>query len=110
MARVNVPVTSITRTGVVAPSETSGDAGNGNSVANNGSILIEVRNSNGSATTRTLSISFPTTVDGQAVVAKTYPIAAGVTKRIGPFPTKDYGTTLQLDPDHADLKLLAWRL
>ncbi|WP_331445853.1 hypothetical protein [Streptomyces xanthochromogenes] len=110
MARVNVPVTLITRAGVAPGSEVAGDATNGNSVANSsGDVWIEVRNS-GSTVARLLSANFANTVDGVTVDAKTWSIPISTSRRIGPFPVKYYGTTLNLDVDNAELKLSAYRM
>jgi hypothetical protein len=69
-----MPATAITPTAVgnktpvslPAPaSGTAADATNGNSVANGGSTLLLIYNSG--ASTRTVTVAFTTTVDGQAV-------------------------------------------
>lgn len=109
MPRVDVPVTQITRTGVAPATEVNGDATNNHSVANDGSVWIEVRNS-GSTVARVVSARFPNTVDGQTVPARTWSIPTSSTRRIGPFPVGKYGTTLLIDVDNAELKLAAYRL
>ncbi|MFE9684166.1 hypothetical protein [Streptomyces sp. NPDC006285] len=106
MPRVTIPVTQINRAGVVAPTETNGDATNNHVVANNGRVWLEVRNSG--AVSRTVTFRFPGLTDGQSVTPRTASIAASVTKRFGPFPTGDYGAQLQVDVDNAELKLLAF--
>lgn len=107
MARGVVPVTEITRTGVAEPAETNGDATNNHVIANDGNMWIEVRNSNGASTARTLTIHLTGARDGQAPAPKTYSIAAAATRRIGPFPVSLYGSAMQVDVDNAELKLLA---
>ncbi|MFV8127529.1 hypothetical protein [Streptomyces syringium] len=109
MPRVNVPVTSITRTGVAPATEVNGDATNNHSLDNNGSTWIEVRNS-GSTVARTMSAVYANTVDGQTVPAKTYSIPTSSTRRIGPFPVRLFGTLLLIDVDNAELKLTAYTL
>lgn len=111
MARGNIPVTSIVRAGVAAASETTGDPTNNHQLANNGSTTFLVaRNTNGASTARTLTVRLPGLRDGQTISPRTYSIAAGATRYIGPFPTKDYGGTLQVDVDNAELMLRAFQI
>jgi hypothetical protein len=107
--RVDVPVTLITRNGVAPATETNGDATNNHSVVNDGTVWLEVRNS-GTTVPRTVSARFESTIDGQTVPAKTWTIGTEATRRIGPFPTRLYGSTLLVDVDNAELKLAAYKL
>ncbi|MFC5144279.1 hypothetical protein [Streptomyces aureoversilis] len=109
MPRVNVPVTSITRTGIAPATEVNGDATNNHSLTNDGNVWVMVRNS-GSTVARTLSAVYANTVDGQIVPAKTWSIPTSSTRYIGPFPVRLFGTTLNLDVDNAELKLSAYTL
>jgi hypothetical protein len=110
MPRTAVTVTDIIRAGVVKPAELTVDVANGNELPNDGRVYLEVRNSNASATTRTLTVNFAYTVDGQTITAKSYPVAAGVTRLIGPWDTSNFGTTLQINGDNAELKFIPLRL
>lgn len=109
MARGAVPVTGISRSGVELPIETTGDATNNHSVVNDGKTLLLARNTNGASTDRTVTVHVTRTVDGQAVASRSYPVAAGKTKALGPFPPADYGDTLLVDVDNAELMLRAIR-
>ncbi|MDT7847210.1 hypothetical protein [Streptomyces justiciae] len=109
MPRVAVPVTQINRAGVAPGTETNGDATNNHTVANNGRMFLEVRNSS-STVARTVTFRFPTVVDGQAVTPRAVSIPISSTRRFGPFPTGDYGSQLQVDVDNAELKLTAYGL
>lgn len=109
MARVNIPVTNLSRAGVADAAETNGDSVNNHSVANDGKVWIEVRNADAS-NPHSATVKIQDTVDGQAVSSKVYPLAATTKRRIGPWPVKDYGTTLQVDVDSAQLKLTAYHL
>jgi hypothetical protein len=109
MPRVDIPVTQITRSGVAPATEVNGDATNNHSVSNDGATWIEVRNS-GSTVARTVSARFANTIDGQTTAAKTWSIPTSSTRRIGPFPVRYYGTTLQIDVDNAELKLTAYKV
>ena len=110
MARIAVPVTAITKAGVAPAAETNGDAVENHTVANNGRTVLLVRNSNGAATVRTLTVRLSGTVDGQAITSRTYPIAAGASRYIGPFDTTRYGSSMLVDVDHAELKLSAYSI
>ncbi|MEV4738641.1 hypothetical protein [Streptomyces sp. NPDC049555] len=109
MPRVDVPVTSITRTGTAPAAEVNGDATNGHSLTNNGATWIAVRNS-GTTVARVVSAEYANTVDGQTVPSKTWSIPTSSTRYIGPFPVRLFGTTLLLDVDHTELKLSAYTL
>ncbi|MFJ2515603.1 hypothetical protein ACIPEL_36300 [Streptomyces griseoviridis] len=107
MARTAVPVTQITRTGVAPGTEVSGDATNQHVIANNGRMLLQVRNS-GSTVARTVTFRLPGLTDGQAITPRTVSIPTSATRWFGPFPTGDYGSQLQVDVDNAELKLTAY--
>jgi len=108
MPRVNVPVTAITRAGVTPAAEVNGNATDNHVVANNGRTVLLVRNANGSSTTRTLTVIIQGAIDGFAPAPRTYPIAAGASRYIGPFDTVAYGTLMQVNVDNAELKLSAY--
>lgn len=110
MARAALTVTPISKTGIAPTAETTGDATNNHSVANDGRTFLLVRNSNGAATARILTIRLSGSVDGQAITSRTYSIAAGASLYVGPFNTTNYGTTMLVDVAHADLKLSAYRI
>lgn len=107
MPRVAVPVTQISRAGVAPPTPTNGDATNHHSIQNNGRVILLVANA-GESTPRTVTLRLPGVVDGQALTPKTVTVPASASRYIGPFPTDAYGSTLQVDVDHADLKLSAF--
>lgn len=109
MPRVNVPVTAITRSGVAPGTEVNGDSTNGHSFDNDGTVWLEARNS-GTTVARVVSALFANTVDGVTVDPKTWSIPTSATRRIGPFPTRLYGSTVSIDVDNAELKLTAYKL
>lgn len=108
MPRVDVPVTTITRAAVPDTAPTAGDTTDQHAVTNDGTTWVEVDNTG--VASHTLSALFPNTVDGVTVDAKTWTIPAGERRRIGPFPVRFYGTTLQLDVDSDELELAAYRV
>ena len=91
-------------------SATTGDAVNGHSVANAGRMWLEVTNTNGASTARTLTVHLPGSFDGQTVTPRTYSIAAGATMSIGPWPPESYSGSLLLDVDNAELHIAAFLL
>lgn len=107
MARVTVPVTSITRSGIAPAAETTGDPVNFHSVSNSGRMFLLVRNADG-VDPHDVTVHFSQTVDGQAVTARTYTIPLTSSRYIGPFPTVYYGSTLNVDVDDAQLFLSAY--
>lgn len=108
MPRVNVPVTTITRTGIANATPVTGDATNNHEVVNDGKTWIEVENTG--ASSRTLSVQITKLVDGQTPPAKSYTISAGAKRRMGPFPRDVYGALLSVDVTHAELVLAAYNL
>lgn len=110
MARVNVPVTTITRTGVAPAAEVNGDAAQGHVVANDGRTFLLVRNANGASTARTLTVVIQGAIDGFSPAPRTYSIAAGASRYIGPFDVASYGSLMQVNVDNAELKLSAYNL
>jgi hypothetical protein len=110
MPRVAIPVNTVTRAGIANATEVNGDTVNGHTLPNDGRTWLEVRNSNGAATARTVTIRLSQTVDGQTVTSRTKSIPAGTTHKVGPFPAGQYGDNLLVDVDNAELKLTAYRL
>lgn len=109
MARGHIVPFQAAREGV-AVTVTTGDASNGHYVENDGMTAILAKNTNGSATARTITFLTPGTVDGQAVGDRTESIPAGETQFFGPFPTASYGRTLNIDVSHAEVTLEALRV
>lgn len=108
MARGNLPQTQLSRAGVAPAAEVTAVPADGHSTHNDGEVFLLVRNSNGASTARVVTVLLSRTVDGQAAASRTYSIAAAASRYIGPFPPNDYGTTLLIDVDNAELKLSAY--
>lgn len=107
MARALIPTAVATTAGTVLPNEQDGDPVNNHYLQNSGKTKLLVRNSNGAATARTVTLRLYRTVDGQSITSKTKSIAAGATAVFGPFDQTDYGTQVLVDVDNAELKLRA---
>jgi len=110
MARVVLPVTSVAREGIAwPPAEVNGDATNNHQVLNSDSKTVVVVRNSSSTTARTVTFRIPRLIDGQGVSPVTRSIPANATRAFGTFSADDYGTTLLIDVDHAELKLYAFR-
>lgn len=109
MPRTNLAPVTITRAGVSPGSETAGDASNGNSISNDGRMVVLVHNNDGS---NPHNVTFKTvgTVDGQAIADRVVAMAASSSKWFGPFPPEVYGSSLQVDVADANLKLTAYQI
>ena len=110
MPRVAVPVTQSSRAGTVLPAATTGDATNNHSVANDGRVILMVKNTNATSTARSVTSRTVRSVDGLTAPTRVESIPAGETQLFGPFDPNDYGTTLQVDVDHAELVINAIRI
>jgi hypothetical protein len=110
MPRVNIPVTTVNRTAFTAtPSEVPGDATNNHSYTNAEGVFLTVRNAHATLP-KNLTVLIPTTIDGQSVTSKVYPIPALATGDVGPFPVQYYGSTVLVNVESTDLKLIARRV
>ncbi|GAA2220335.1 hypothetical protein GCM10010400_76810 [Streptomyces aculeolatus] len=110
MPRTALTVTQATRAGVALPAATAGDVANGNSVANNGRVILLVTNTNASTTARTITFNTVRTVDGLTAPERVESIPAGETQLFGPFDPTDYGPSLAIDPEHAEVTIQAIRV
>lgn len=110
MARVNIPVTLLSTAGVAPAAEVNGDPTNNHSVSNDGRTFLLVRNSNGAATARTLTLIIAGAVEGQTITPKTISIPAGASRYVGPFNQTNYGSLMSVNVDNAELKLSAYRV
>lgn len=103
MARTAITPTQPSRAGVALPAATAGDATNGHSVANNGNVVLIVKNVG--ATPRNITFQTVRSVDGLANPTRVVAVAASATLVFGPFSPNDYGSTLNFDVAHADLTI-----
>lgn len=106
MARTAIAVTQSVRAGATLPAATVGDPVNNHSVPNNGKVVLLVENT-GATTARSVTFAFSEKVDGQPVTPRVESVAVGETQVFGPFPPTEYGSTLLVDVDNAELTLLA---
>lgn len=107
MARAQVVAKTSDSNGEKLLDEANGDAVEGHYVVNSGKTKLLVRNANGAATARTVTFLFARTVDGQGVTSRVVSIPAGETWVFGPFDRNDYGSQLNFNVEHADIKLRA---
>jgi len=116
-ARVDVPVTAITRIGVDpgATGEVTPDATNGAKFSNDGAVFLQARNSGGGA--HIVTVQIPRTEAGLAVTALAVSIGAGLTRLIGPFPVATFNqggadigyVFVDADPTQTEMKYKAFR-
>lgn len=110
MPRTNIAATQATRSGTVLPAATAGDVANGNSTANDGRIVLIVKNTNASSTARTITFATVVSVDGLTAAVRSESIPAGETQVFGPFSPNDYGTTLGFNVDNAEVTVQILRV
>lgn len=92
MSRDSVTTQKITRAGLT-PTLSAVSANN--DVIDSGAVFLEVNN--GGASSITVTVNTGLTVDGLTVGPLTVSVAAGATKRIGPFPTATFGRPSGVD-------------
>lgn len=112
MARVDVPITQVTDTGVAPPAQVVADPVNNHSLAwNDGSVFIEATNTDASVV-RNVTVETPGSVSGLAVADRVIAVpAAGGVRLIGPLPPAVYNQadgTVYVDVDNANLRLRAY--
>lgn len=108
MPRTALTVTQASRAGTTLPAATAGDATNGNSVQNDGRVVLIVKNTG--ATSRDIVFATVRAVDGLAAPVRTEAIPASITQVFGPFPPGDYGDLLGINASNAELTIQAIRV
>lgn len=114
MARVEIPVTDVVRSGVLKPTPTASDATNDHFInGNDGTLYLEIENQNASDQTVDLLPSPTYTADGLVVVPLTLTIPAGEVWEFGPFKVLTFRQndgSIYLDPSiSTDLLIIATR-
>jgi len=98
MARTNIPIRQITRTGEdPATNETTPDAADDAMFLNDGKTWIKARNAG--AGSHIVTVVTPKTVAGLAVADLTVTVPAAATRDIGPFPPADFNQQSGADED-----------
>lgn len=83
------------------------DTSNGNYALNDGATVVYLANG---ASTRTLTVTTPDTINGLAVADQVYSLTANQFDLVGPFPVETFGPTLIMDFSATDLKCLVFSL
>jgi hypothetical protein len=109
MPRTTLTAIQATRAGAVLPAATAGDVTNGNQIANDGRVILIVKNTNAASTARTITFATVKSVDGLIAPTRSETLAAGETQVFGPFPATDYGSTLAINVDNAELTIQSVR-
>lgn len=99
MPRTNINATSPSKTGTTMPSPTAADVANGNSIINDGRLIVIATNSG--ASPRSVTVTPTATVDGLAAAARTTALPASTSVLLGPWEVSNYGTALQISGDNA---------
>lgn len=86
------------RTGVAFPAGALADSTNGNSLSNDGKIVVIAVNSSASVA-RNVTVTPTATVDGLAAAARTTVVPISSSVILGPWDTANYSTTLQISAD-----------
>lgn len=107
MPRTSLTAIQASRSGTALPAATAGDVANGNSVANDGRTILIVKNTNASSTSRTVTFATIRSIDGLTAPTRSETLTAGETQVFGPWPPTDYGTTLAINADNAELTFQA---
>lgn len=107
MPRVSIPVTKLSEAGVADPTETDGDATNGHSLPNGGHTVLRVRNAHATLA-RNLTLGTPVTVGGKAVADTVVAIPALATRTFADLSPGLYGSSVPVDVETSDLKLIAF--
>ncbi|GAB2718197.1 hypothetical protein [Streptomyces bullii] len=108
MPRTNIAATQASRAGTVLPAATAGDVANGNSVANDGRVVLIVNNTG--ASSRTITFHTARSVDGLTAPVRSETVPAGETQVFGPFSPNDYGNPLAFNVDNAELTVQVLRV
>ncbi len=104
MARTAVTPVQVTRAGTASMTPVAADVANGNSMSNSGELMIGVTNADTSIHNFTVT---PTRTDGGGnATAVSFPIPASTAKPIwfGRYSTYDWGSTMLINGDNANIK------
>lgn len=109
MTATAITVNQLSRAGSAQAAATAGDNVNGNSVANDGKVILILTNADG-ANPHTLTIA-PAVVgqDGLTLSSKTITVPASGAWITDVWPTSIYGTSLALTVDSSQLKITPYR-
>lgn len=108
MARIDLPVTRVSRVVPLPLADPLSDPTNDYDMVNNGATIVLVQNVGGSSHNAQAVIE--QTVDAQPVQILTYLIPANSTIPLGPYPVHIYGDHLLFNTDHVDLQIRAFSL
>lgn len=112
MARVQIPVTAVTKAGVAQQSQTNGDTSNGHYFTNDETTWLQIVSSD--AGSQTVTIITSKIVDGYALADQTITVAAGATMYAGPFTSGTFNqASSQVYVDvsvSTTIKFRAWTL
>lgn len=107
MAATAVTVNNLDhKTAMVKPAAVACDNVNGNRATNGGTLVLELTASAGG----TVTISFPNTVDGQAITPITYTFTGAQTRVAGGFPVAYYGSEVTFTASASTITYIAYQV
>lgn len=113
MTATNIPVGTYGRgtdkLNVGALSPVVGNVADGMTLLNDGRTVVDVKNTNGSATAHDVGFVTARTLEGHTVTTSDT-LAAGVTGGYGPFDPGVYGSSMHITASHAELTFIARRV
>lgn len=92
-------IISPSKTGTAFPAGVAADVANGNSIVNDGRVLVIAINSG--ASPRNVTVTPTATVDGLVAAARTSAIPATSSILLGPWDVGNYSSVLQISGDNA---------
>lgn len=107
-----MPATAVTvnnldhKTAMVKPTAVACDAVNGNRATNGGTLVLELTSSAGG----TVTVSFPNTVDGQAITPVVYTLTGAQTRIAGGFPVGFYGSEVTFTASVNTITYIAYQV
>ena len=108
MTATPIAVTQLSRAGTASVAGTAGDTVNGNSVVNDGKVVLYLNNSGGVSHTLTVTAAV-TGADGLTLGTKQIVVPATSTYLTDVWPPAVYGSVLQLTVDNAALTISPYR-
>lgn len=103
MARSHINSITPDADGTLMPASTTGNATDDHTITNTGKTIFMITNSG--ASSRVAQVVITRTVQGETPPVKSRTLAAGERWIFGKLPVADFGRLLQINVDHADLKI-----
>lgn len=93
-------------TPLTKPAAVACDNVNGNRAPNGGTLILELTSTSGG----TVAVSFPSTVDGQAVTPVSYTFTGAQTRFVGGWPVNLYGSEVTFTASASSITYIAYQV